>query len=107
MSKRELPPPEEAMQKLFDHAVELLEAKALARERMPLLRTAAIDAGLSIRDPEIYALVAAARKHLRGEVDELTPEMELDIPDHQWVWDTLIASGTLNMVTALQKVGKT
>jgi hypothetical protein len=107
MSKRELPPAKRAMRELFDHAVELLEAKTMARERLPLLRTAAIDAGLSIRDPELYALVAAARKHLRGEADGLTPEMELDIPDHQWVWEPLIAAGTLNMVTALQKVGKT
>jgi hypothetical protein len=107
MSKRELPSPQEAMRDLFDHAVELLKAKTLARERLPLLRTAAMEAGLIIRDPEIYALVAAARKHLRGVADGLSPDMELDIPDYQWVWYSLIAAGTLNMVTALQKVGKT
>lgn len=107
MSKREFPIAEEALKELFGLAIKLLTAKTPARERVPLIRTAAVDAGLSMRDPEIYALVAAARKHLRGEADGIFPEMELDIPDARWIWDTLIASGTLNMVTALQKVGKT
>jgi len=107
MPQRELPPAEEALKALFTSAVELLEAKVPARERLPLLRTCAVDAGLSIRDPEIHAAVADARKYLRGEVDGITPDMELDIPDARWIWDSLIAAGTLNMVTALQKVGKT
>jgi RecA-family ATPase len=107
MSKRELPSAEEALKTLFNSAVELLQAKVPARERLPLLRTSAVDAGLSIRDPEIYAAVAAARKHLRGETDGISTDMELDIPDATWIWDSLLAAGTLNMVTALQKVGKT
>lgn len=107
MSRRELPSAEDALKTLFDLALELLETKVPARERLPLLRTCAVEAGLAIRDPEIYAAVAAARKHLRGEADGISPEMELDIPDAQWIWDSLIAAGTLNMVTALQKVGKT
>ena len=107
MSKRELPPAEEALEALFNNAVGLLEAKVPARERLPLLRTSAVDAGLSIRDPEIYAAVAAARKHLRGESDGISAGMEIDIPDAEWIWESLLAAGTLNMVTALQKVGKT
>lgn len=104
---RQPPRAEEALKALFASAVDLLSAKVPARERLPLLRTSAVEAGLSIRDPEIYAAVAAARKHLRGEADGISPEMELDIPDAQWIWESLIAAGTLNMVTALQKVGKT
>lgn len=107
MSKIELPPAEEALKDLFDKAKKLLEAKIPARERLPLLRTFAVDAGLSIRDPEIYAALAAARKYLRGESDGISSGMEIDIPDAEWIWESLIAAGTLNMVTALQKVGKT
>lgn len=107
MSKRELPAAEEALKALFNQAIELLNAKTPLRERMPLLRTAAVDAGLSVRDPDLYSLVAAARKHIRGETDGISTEMELDIPDAKWIWESLIAAGTLNMVTALQKVGKT
>jgi len=107
MSKRELPAAEEALKALFDQAIELLNTKTPLRERMPLLRTAAVDAGLSVRDPDLYSLVAAARKHIRGETDGISTEMELDIPDAKWIWESLIAAGTLNMVTALQKVGKT
>jgi hypothetical protein len=107
MSSRELPPAADAYRDLSSKAVKLLEEKLPRRQLVPLLRTAAVDSGLSIRDPELYSLIASARKSLQGEADGLSPDMEIDIPDAQWIWDLLIAARTLNMVTALQKVGKT
>jgi hypothetical protein len=99
--------PVAALQDLQELALDLLAEKVLLRERMPLLRTAAVEAELVMRDPDLHALFAAARKQLRGETGGISAGMELDIPDAQWIWESLIAAGTLNMVTALQKVGKT
>lgn len=99
--------PAAKLQELQRQALNLLAEKTPLRERMPLLRTAAAEADLAMRDPDLHALFAAARKELRGETDGISPGMELDIPDAQWIWESLIAAGTLNMVTALQKVGKT
>ena len=96
-----------ALQDLQQLAFNLLIEKLPLRERMPLLRTAAVEADLVMRDPDLHALFAAARRQLRGETDGISAGMELDIPDAQWIWESLIAAGTLNMVTALQKVGKT
>ena len=99
--------PAAALQSLQQLALSLLAEKVPLRERMPLLRTAAVEAELVMREPDLHALFAAARKQLRGETDGISAGMELDIPDAQWIWNSLIAAGTLNMVTALQKVGKT
>jgi hypothetical protein len=99
--------PAAAMHDLHQLALKLLSEKVPQRERMPLLRTAAMEASLAMRDPDLHALFAAARKELRGDSDGISAGMELDIPDAEWVWESLIAAGTLNMVTALQKVGKT
>ena len=34
------------------------------------------------------------------------PDVEITIPEEKWLWHDLIAEGTLNLVIALQKVGK-
>jgi hypothetical protein len=107
VSEGTLHSPVAALQDLQQLALDLLAEKVPLRERMPLLRTAAVEAELVMRDPDLHALFAAARKQLRGETDGISAGMELDIPDAQWIWESLIAAGTLNMVTALQKVGKT
>lgn len=107
VSEGSLRSPVAALQDLQQLALNLLTEKLPLRERMPLLRTAAVEAELVMRDPDLHALFAAARKQLRGETDGISAGMELDIPDAQWIWESLIAAGTLNMVTALQKVGKT
>jgi len=107
VSEGTLHSPAAKLQDLGQLALNLLAEKVPLRERMPLLRTAAMEADLAMRDPDLHALVAAAREQLRGEADGISAGMELDIPDAQWIWESLIAAGTLNMVTALQKVGKT
>lgn len=107
VSEGTLHSPAAKLQDLEHLALNLLAEKVQLRERMPLLRTAAMEADLAIRDPDLHKLLAAAREQLRGEADGISAGMELDIPDAQWVWESLIAAGTLNMVTALQKVGKT
>lgn len=96
-----------ALREIQELARKLLEQKVSHLQRMPLLRAAGHDAGLSLRDNELWAIVAAARKEMRGDGDGITPDMEIEIPDDDWCWEPLICSGSLNLVIALQKVGKT
>ena len=42
-----------------------------------------------------------------SEGDGITCDDELDIPDDQWGWESILGRGGLNLWTALQKVGKT
>ena len=42
-----------------------------------------------------------------SEGDGITCDDELDIPDDQWGWESILVRGDLNLWTALQKVGKT
>jgi hypothetical protein len=92
---------------LRELAVQMLCEKVPYLDRMMLLRAQAQEFGLSIRDGELMTLFAAARKTLRGNSDGIDPSMELDIPDDLWAWENVIRLGTLNIVIALQKVGKT
>lgn len=96
-----------ALREIQELARKLLEQKVPHLQRMPLLRAAGHDAGLSLRDNELCAMVAAARKELRGDGDGITPDMEIEIPDDDWCWEPLICAVSLNLVIALQKVGKT
>ena len=97
----------ESIQHLQELAVQLLREKVPYLERTMLLRAQVLECGLQMRDGELMAFFAAARKNLRGDSDGIDPSMELEIPDDLWIWEGLIRVGTLNMVVALQKVGKT
>jgi hypothetical protein len=52
-------------------------------------------------------MFTAARKRLRGSSDGIDPSMEVEIQQELWAWQDLIRLGCLNIVVALQKVGKT
>ena len=97
--------------KLFEdlrsYALELLQEKVSVLERTALIRAAAHNCGFSLRDGEIFAMFAEARRTLQGKASAAGPEDEFDIPDEAWVWDQVVASATPNLVVALQKVGKT
>lgn len=88
-------------------AQELLIEKIPPHERMVMLRAEGNDSGLSLRDAEILAITAEARRDLQGKASAVTQDDELDIPDDVWLWDQVITSGTPNLLVALQKVGKT
>jgi hypothetical protein len=96
-----------AIRELQELAVQLLREKVGFVERTMLLRATAQERGLQMRDGEVMAMLAAARKALRGSCDGITPAMELEIPDALWAWEDVIRLGALNIVVALQKVGKT
>lgn len=88
-------------------AKRLLLEKVPPHERVALLRAAAVDEKLMLRDGEILAIVANARRDLLGKASAATPDDEFDIADEVWGWDQVIAAQTPNLVVALQKVGKT
>jgi len=62
---------------------------------------------LILRDPEILSIVATARKEIRGEGDGYGQEDEFEILEDNWIWEGIIAARVINLVVALQKVGKT
>ena len=96
----------EALSELQELAEKLLQEKTPAFERQALIRGAAIDSSLSLRDGEIYQLIAKARAKLKGTSSGELPNQEIEIPEESWLCEQLFAERTLNIVTALQKVGK-
>ena len=88
------------------------EAKQLLIEKVPyvqrnvLLRAKAQDHAFVIRDNELMAIVAAARKEIRGGGEGVSQGQEMFIPENRWAWESLIAERTFNVITALPKVGK-
>ena len=95
-----------ALSELQELAEKLLQEKTPAFERQALIRGAAIDSSLSLRDGEIYQLIAKARAKLKGTSSGELPNQEIEIPEESWLCEQLFAERTLNIVTALQKVGK-
>tara|TARA_B100000965_G_scaffold395368_1_gene408793 strand:- start:229 stop:1587 length:1359 start_codon:yes stop_codon:yes gene_type:complete len=96
----------EALSQLQELAETLIKEKTPAFERQALIRNAALDLKLSLRDGEIYKLIAKARAKVKGKFSGELPNQELDIPEESWLWDQLISDRTLTLITALQKVGK-
>lgn len=94
---------------LTEKAAQLLEARAPFAARVPMLRAEAEALGLTIRDPELEGILKAARRRrTHGEAaDMLTPGDRLDLTPDPWGWDRLILRGTLNLLVALPKQGKT
>ena len=87
-------------------AEKLLTQKVPVHERCIRIRTSANEQGLNIRDNEIFAITAKARRKLQGHVDAVGVEDEFDLPDTAWAWDGVIAAQVPNLLVALQKVGK-
>ena len=96
----------EALSELQELAEKLIQEKTPAFERQALIRGAAIDSSLSLRDGEIYQLIAKVRAKLKGTSSGELPNQEIVIPEESWLCEQLFAERTLNIVTALQKVGK-
>lgn len=96
----------QSLEELQSLARQFLMEKIAPHKRMALLRGEAIDRELTIRDPELMAIFAAARKDLQGKSDGEELGAVLHIPKENWAVDQLIAARTFNLVVALQKVGK-
>ena len=97
----------QALRTLDKIAEQLLAEKVPVHERTALLRAAAVDQQLMLRDGEILAIFSKAKRKLAGKASAATPDDEFDIPAEVWGWDQVIALQTPNLVVALQKVGKT
>jgi hypothetical protein len=97
----------EALRNLHLLAKRLIAEKVRPHERTALIRTAALEERIALRDGEIMAITAHARRELQGRAGAVTPDDEFDIPDEVWAWDQVIAGQTPNLLVALQKVGKT
>ena len=95
-----------ALLELLKLAEKLIKEKTPPFERQALIRCAALDSSLSLRDGELFQLIAKARAKLKGRSSGELPNQEIDIPEEAWLWDQLISDRTLTLVTALQKVGK-
>ena len=96
-----------ALKELRGQARYLLLEKVPPHERSALLRAAGHERGFSLRDSEILAITADARRALHGKASAATPDDEFDIPEEVWAWEQIIAARTPNLLIALQKVGKT
>ena len=97
----------ESLHQLHQLSKRLLAEKVPPHIRMALIRTQALDARLALRDGEIMAITALARRELAGRAGAASIGDEFDIPDEVWAWDQVIAGQTPNLLVALQKVGKT
>jgi len=96
----------QSLKELQSLAKQFLIEKFAPHARMAMLRAEALDRGLTMRDPELMAIFAAARKDLQGQSEGEELGAVLHIPKENWVVDQLIAARTFNLVVALQKVGK-
>ena len=75
-------------------------------ERRTILRNHCKDIQLYIPDNDLFRIEHKVRHELRGQSEGDLPDVEIQIPEEKWLWHDLIAEGTLNLVIALQKVGK-
>lgn len=87
-------------------ALHLVADKRSDLDMMARLRAFASDAELQIRDSELRQLIADAERQQLGLTDGVSLGDVIEIPDDEWIVEQLISAGKLNLVTALQKVGK-
>ncbi len=93
--------------RLRQRAADILTSKTLYAERLPILRAEAKTLDLTIRDPELGAMLTAARRATTGSDQPVTPSQWLDVTPTQWLWDGVVMPGRLNLLIALPKQGKT
>ncbi len=96
----------DALAQLHDAAGHHLDAKTPWHERNILLRAKASELGLTLTGKDLAAVVATARARLRVQKKGIRPGDVFQIPEERWLAQDLIASRTLTLMVALQKVGK-
>lgn len=75
-------------------------------EWLPMLRKAAAEKELRLRDPEIFRLAYQARQAQRGRLGPILPDQPLDLSPTVWAWEGIVLSGCVNLWVAAPKVGK-
>ncbi len=96
----------DAFNELKDVAKYLIETKVPVIERAGVLRSQARQVSRSLSHKEIFSILANARRELQGIDTGEEPNVELDVPEESWLWEDLIAEGTLNLVVSMPKLGK-
>tara|TARA_R100000353_G_scaffold154069_2_gene112684 strand:- start:2611 stop:3879 length:1269 start_codon:yes stop_codon:yes gene_type:complete len=91
---------------LIEIAKCLMEDKVPIMQRLATLRSQARQLAMPLTEGKIISIHAQARREMEGIEEGEDPDVELDIPEEVWLWEDLIAEGTLNLVVALPKVGK-
>ena len=93
----------------------LLEFRSLVQEVvaefprlawLPMLRKAAADLGLRVKDPEILRLAYQARQAQRGRLGPVLPGQPLDLTPTPWAWGGIVLAGCANLWVGGPKAGK-
>ena len=95
-----------SIDELIQTAQNLIEQNVEVLKRPTIIRNQALDKKLSLRDRDIYHILSKARNNLRKSEEGESPDVEFDIKEEKWLWNNLIAEGTLNLVVSMPKVGK-
>jgi hypothetical protein len=98
---------EEKLAVLRSRAALLLADRAAYAERLPIMRAAAEELRLSVRDAELQAMLTAARRARTGSDEAIRPGDWLEITPTAWLWEGVFMRGCLNLLVAMPKQGKT
>ena len=94
----------------FDELVKiaenLIEQKVPPLKRPTVIRNQALSRKLSLRDKDVFLILNKARNNVKKAEEGEVPDVEFDIKEEKWLWNNLIAEGTLNLVVSMPKVGK-
>ena len=96
--------------KTFDELIKiaekLIEQNVPVLKRPTVIRNQALSKKLSLRDKDVFLILNKARNNKRDAEEGEVPDVEFDIKEEKWLWNNLIAEGTLNLVVSMPKVGK-
>ena len=95
-----------AFDELVDCAVYLIETKIPIIQRAGIIRNQAKMLSMPLSSKDVFSIMAKARRDIQGIDKGEEPNVELDVPEECWLWEDLIAEGTLNLVVSMPKVGK-
>ena len=91
---------------LVETAKQLFLDKVPVFQRNTLIRHAGRDLGLILNEQAIFGIIGKARRELEGTQDGYSPNEKIKIPRTKWLWEHLIAEGSITEVVSLPKVGK-
>ncbi len=90
----------------FRSLVQEVVAEFPRLEWLPMLRKAAAEKELRLRDSEILRLTYQARQAQRGRLGPILPGQPLDLSPTPWAWEGIVLAGCPNLWIGGPKVGK-
>ena len=106
MPKENEPSIAELYQELEEFIGDLIKAENPFLERRTILRNHTKDINLYVPDGDLFKMERRVRQQLKGQSEGDLPNVPILIPEAKWLWSELIADCTVNLVVALQKIGK-